>query len=260
MSENRNFKGIWIPKYIWINENLTLQEKVFLVEIDSLDNSKGCFASNKYFADFFDLSKTRVSLIIKSLIDKGFISSNLIYKEGTKEILHRVVKVCYIPSPLKVKDPPLVKLKDNNTVNNTVNKKTKEIENLEVEFEEILNPNQLSILDEIETKEKSSAKKEVTILETKFNFRKEMINLGFREDLVLDWLSVRKTKKATNTSTALNSFLNQVKKTNKDQNFVLEYCVSKSWSGFKSDWLEKEEKSVKGNSAVDNLKKAMGIN
>jgi len=34
----RDFKGIWIPKEIWLNENLTLQEKVFLVEIESLDN------------------------------------------------------------------------------------------------------------------------------------------------------------------------------------------------------------------------------
>jgi DNA-binding PadR family transcriptional regulator len=94
-----------------------------------------------------------------------------------------------------------------------------------------------------------------------FNFRKEMINSGFREDLVLDWLAVRKTKKATNTKTALNGFLNQVKKTGKDQNIVLEHCINKSWSGFKAVWLEKEEndeKSGNGNSAVDNLKKAMG--
>lgn len=258
MNENRNFKGIWIPKHIWLNENLSLQEKVFLVEIDSLDNSKGCFASNKYFSDFFGLSKTRVSLVIKSLIDKQFISSTLIYKEGTKEILNRVVKVSYIPYVRKVKDPPLGKLKDNNTVNNTVNKKTKGIEDLDVEFEEIVvNKNQLSILDEIKEKEKISDKKE------KFNFRKEMISLGFEEELVLDWLAVRKTKKATNTKTALKTFLNQVKQSGKDQNYVLEYCVSKSWSGFKAIWLEKEEDKENpgdGNSAVDNLIKAMKVN
>lgn len=125
----RDFKGIWIPKDIWLSKDLTLQEKVFLVEIDSLDNEEGCFATNSYFADFFDLSTTRVSLVIKSLIDKGYITSTMVYREGTKEIEKRVLKVCYRPSLINVNDPPLrkvkegikEKLKDNNTNNNTDN-------------------------------------------------------------------------------------------------------------------------------------------
>jgi hypothetical protein len=118
---DRNFKGVWIPKQIWECPTLTLQEKVFFTEIESLDNEEGCFASNGYFADFFGLSKTRVSLVIKSLIEKKYITSLIIYREGTKEILKRVLKVCYIGYITKVKDPTQGKLKDNNTVNNTVN-------------------------------------------------------------------------------------------------------------------------------------------
>jgi len=117
----RNFKGVWIPKQIWECPALTLQEKVFFTEIESLDNEDGCFASNGYFAEFFGLSKTRVSLVIKSLIEKKYITSLIIYKEGTKEILKRVLKVCYIGYVIEVKDPPQGKLKDNNTVNNTIN-------------------------------------------------------------------------------------------------------------------------------------------
>ena len=83
----RNFKGIWIPKEIWLSENLTLQEKVFLVEIESLDNEKGCYANNGYFAKFFGLSKTRVSLIIKSLIQKGVVKSKILPELGNKRIL-----------------------------------------------------------------------------------------------------------------------------------------------------------------------------
>ena len=49
MKENRDFKGVWIPKEIWLNTDLSIIEKVLLVEIDSLDNSdRGCFASNEY--------------------------------------------------------------------------------------------------------------------------------------------------------------------------------------------------------------------
>tara|TARA_R110000772_G_scaffold167652_2_gene279375 strand:+ start:206 stop:922 length:717 start_codon:yes stop_codon:yes gene_type:complete len=119
--KDRDFKGIWIPKEIWLGKDLTLQEKIFFIEIDSLDNEDGCFAGNAYFSEFFNISKTRVSLVIKSLIDKKYITSTIIYKEGTKQILKRVLKVCYIPYITKVKDPIQQKLKDNNTLNNTSN-------------------------------------------------------------------------------------------------------------------------------------------
>ena len=68
---NRDFKGIWIPKEIWLNQELKLIEKIFLVEIDSLDNENGCFASNQYFANFFGISKGRCSQIISELEKKG---------------------------------------------------------------------------------------------------------------------------------------------------------------------------------------------
>ena len=117
MIHKRDFKGVWIPKEIWLSKNLTLQEKVFLVEIDSLDNQEGCFATNQYFADFFGISKTRVSLVIKSLVDKGYITLEL----------GRANKRKLKTSLIKVKDPLKQKLKTyNNTYNNIYNNKRKE--------------------------------------------------------------------------------------------------------------------------------------
>lgn len=110
----RKFKGIWIPNYIWLSKDLTLQEKVFLVEIDSLDNSGGCYASNAYFGKFFELSNTRVSLVINSLVNKGYLTSTINQKEGNKRLLHT--------SLTKVKNPIPQILKHNNTVSNTDNK------------------------------------------------------------------------------------------------------------------------------------------
>ena len=37
----RDFKGIWIPKDIWLSKELSLMEKVLFVEIHSLDNERG---------------------------------------------------------------------------------------------------------------------------------------------------------------------------------------------------------------------------
>ena len=73
MDNNRDFKGIWIPRNVWLSKELTLQEKIMYVEINSLDGEDGCYASNKYFADFFDISERRVTEIIASLIDKKYI-------------------------------------------------------------------------------------------------------------------------------------------------------------------------------------------
>lgn len=89
----RAFKGVWIPKEVWLSEVLTLQEKVFLVEIDSLDNEDGCFASNKHFADFFGLSKNRCSEVIKGLEKKGLIKIKYIREEGKTNIDKRVINV-----------------------------------------------------------------------------------------------------------------------------------------------------------------------
>ena len=94
---NRDFRGIWIPKEIWLNKDLSTNEKILLAEIDSLGGSSdGCFASNQYFADFFDLSKDRISRLVSGLKNKGYITVELIYKEGTCEVEQRLIRI--VPS------------------------------------------------------------------------------------------------------------------------------------------------------------------
>ena len=89
--QTRDFKGIWIPKEIWLSEELTLQEKFFLVEIDSLDKENGCFASNQYFSEFFNVSRSRCTQVIKSLEEKGFIKVELQRKGNS--ITKRIINV-----------------------------------------------------------------------------------------------------------------------------------------------------------------------
>ena len=71
---DRKFQGIWIPRNVYLNGDLTWIEKILLVEIDSLDKGeKGCFASNDYFSEFLGVSKTHISKSIKHLIDLKFL-------------------------------------------------------------------------------------------------------------------------------------------------------------------------------------------
>ena len=85
----RDFKGIWIPKDIWLNNNLDITEKALFAEIDSLDNEKGCTASNNYFINFFKISESTVTRAIAHLKSLGLIESSF---DGRVRTL-RVVKL-----------------------------------------------------------------------------------------------------------------------------------------------------------------------
>jgi len=49
-------------------------EKVLFVEINSLDNERGCFASNAYFAEFFQVSARQIIRYLSSLKQHGFVT------------------------------------------------------------------------------------------------------------------------------------------------------------------------------------------
>ncbi len=89
----RAFKGVWIPADIWLNKQLSIQEKVILAEINRLDYGKGCFVGNKHFMNFMGLKERRIKELISGLRSKGFITSKIIYKENSKEIEKRVLKI-----------------------------------------------------------------------------------------------------------------------------------------------------------------------
>lgn len=87
----RDFKGVWIPREIWLNNELNWTEKLLLIEIDSLQRNKECFATNDYFAKFLGLSKDRISKLISHLKKLGYIEVKIVYKDGTKQIDKRII-------------------------------------------------------------------------------------------------------------------------------------------------------------------------
>ena len=121
-----------IPANVRYDTELPANAKLLYGEITALCNEKGyCWAGNEYFASLYKVSKTSVSKWISKLIEQGYITSEMIYREGSKEILHRYLRIVNDPiqeklkrSTTNVKEPIEEKLKDNNTVNNTLNNTT----------------------------------------------------------------------------------------------------------------------------------------
>jgi len=98
MNDARNFKGVWIPKEIWLCKDLTPLEKMYLVEIDSLDDEiNGCYASNKHFEEMFGQTGSNISRVIENLKMKGWVDVEYIY--NGKEIDKRVIRIKRPPYP-----------------------------------------------------------------------------------------------------------------------------------------------------------------
>ena len=179
---NRAFKGIWIPKEVWESKELTLQQKVMLVEIDSLDNEKGCYASNKYFSEFFGISSGRVSQVINELIDKGYLNAEYIKEDN--QILARILKIQSPPYPVKVfrklnrgylendeggikysKEGYLENDEDNNIIHNNINNNNNNIYDfLQKELGRILSPTEIEKVKEWEDNELTRYAVKVAIL------------------------------------------------------------------------------------------------
>lgn len=93
MSMERDFKGVWIPKNIWLNGDLSLIEKCLIVEIDSLDNDPetGCFASNEYLSKFIGISEGTCANIISGLKKRGYIIQ--VFFDGRNRGLRSLINV-----------------------------------------------------------------------------------------------------------------------------------------------------------------------
>ena len=88
----QRLKGLWIPSEILLNEDLSDKEKIILAIILYLsEETKSCFASNKYIANIVNVTHGRVSKIISSLKDKGYVDVKLKYKTDSKEIEQRQI-------------------------------------------------------------------------------------------------------------------------------------------------------------------------
>jgi uncharacterized protein YdaU (DUF1376 family) len=61
---------------------------------------------------------------------------------------------------------------------------------------------------------------------------------GVTDSVWQDWLSLRKTKKAAVTQTAIDGIAREASKAGVSLQTALETCCARGWTGFKADWLK----------------------
>lgn len=150
-----------IPSVVRYDKELKPNEKLLYGEISALMDAKGfCWATNKYFAELFDVTPETVSRWIAHLIEKGYAKSKIIYDEDGKTILQRklwvflpvvedddpidkkinrgIDKKIKTPIDEKINTPIDKKIKENVTSNElTSNKEITKESQLENDFEEL---------------------------------------------------------------------------------------------------------------------------
>ncbi len=77
--ENQKDKKIYAPGYInipieiFMNDNLSETAKFLYHFIESLDNDRGCFASNEFLSKIMGVSTTAISVAVSKLIEQSYI-------------------------------------------------------------------------------------------------------------------------------------------------------------------------------------------
>lgn len=156
----------YIPSDVRYDKELKPNEKLLFGEISALANQRGhCWATNKYFADLYEVAVETVSRWISHLADKGYIKTSIVYQEDGKTIKERRISINFYRNaddedPIdekikgidqkinrgideKINHPIDEKIKENNTsinntsINNKENIKRKSEEDLKQDFEEL---------------------------------------------------------------------------------------------------------------------------
>ena len=99
-----------IPAKVRYSKKLTPNAKLLYAEITALCNMNGrCNASTKYFCKLYEVSRSSIQNWLKLLEDNNFIIRDVKYKQGSREIESRYIKL--------VNNPKLKMSTDNTNIN-----------------------------------------------------------------------------------------------------------------------------------------------
>ena len=120
MKDKPNYYAV-LTAEVRYNKYLTPNAKLLFAEITALCNMNGqCFATNNYFAKLYGKSKTSISKWISQLATFGYITIEYTFKEGSKEIDKRYLRIVNGGIKENLKGGIKENFKDNNTsINNT---------------------------------------------------------------------------------------------------------------------------------------------
>lgn len=235
---NKSYYAI-IPANVRYDKRLTANAKLLYGEITALCNEKGyCWARNSYFSELYGVSKTSVSKWISQLIEYGYLFSEIKYRDGSREIEARYLKIIDMPieedcRPIeeKLKRPIEEKLKGG--------------------IEEKLKENNTS-LNNTSFNNKKERKQEKANNENSKTFNEIIESYTDNKDLrfeLKEHLKTRKAKKATLTNRSIELSLSRLDKlsdNDADKIKIVQNAIMNGWTTFYpiKDYEQPKKKST----------------
>lgn len=201
--EQRLVKGIWIPIEIWEAADLSWNEKILLMEIDSFTSQgKDCFISDEYISSLIGISERSARTMLSNLITKGYINRTRF--DGRRR---------YLQSTISYQSGKICRAEQQNLPNT---------------YNHILN--------------NSSTKNNIN-KSSRYDFKKALMEIGVSEQIAKDWMEVRKAKGAANTETSFKSIEREIIKSGLSADECIRVAVENSWRGFKAEWIANQQRA-----------------
>lgn len=142
MNETPNYYAI-IPANVRYNNSIQQGAKLLYGEITALSNKTGCcWAGDQYFMGLYKVSQATIQRWLTSLEKNGYIDRTVKYKDGSKEIEKRYIRINAYPIlknentyTQKCEYPILKNEQENNTSINNIN--TRANGTLDSDFEKL---------------------------------------------------------------------------------------------------------------------------
>ncbi len=81
-------KYLNINFYILYSKKLSSNEKIIFSAIYALDNEKGCYEGNQFFADLVNVSPKTASTLVNNLKRKNLVTIRFLQEKGDVRIIH----------------------------------------------------------------------------------------------------------------------------------------------------------------------------
>ena len=221
--DGRIVKGIWIPIEIWEADDLSWNEKILLMEIDSFTTKgKDCFISDEYISELLKINLVNANRNVNSLIKKGYIKKTRF--DGRRRYLQSLLSD---------------RADLSQTIEQTCLERQYTYNNIPIEEDKSsLNINKRS---------------------SRYDFKKALQEIGVSEQTAKDWMEVRKERKAANTETAFQGVEREILKSGRSAEECIRLAVENSWRGFKAEWLFNQQQSKPNGRKVSVLENNMNV-
>lgn len=202
--EGRIVKGIWIPIEIWEAADLSWNEKILLMEIDSYTTKgKDCYISDEYISDLLGVNERNARRNLSNLIQKGYVKKTRF--DGRRRYVESLL--CRADRSLKTGQTGHQRPHTNNNILNY----------------------------------SSTKNNYISIENGKFDFYQALLEMGVSPQVAKDFMAVRKEKKAKDTQTAIKGLQREIAKSGMTAEECITISVENSWKGFKVEWLDEKK-------------------